>query len=155
MALINCPECGKEVSDKAIQCIHCGYPLQTNSVDNNVCNVNGVEYDLSFIKDYALNNDSITSKERELVIKQIQKLTNLRHPEKLYCEVMVNKKIPKVYTGQTIQKQSNNVLRCPNCKSTDIKKITTSNRMTSIALVGIASGKIGKQYECKNCKYKW
>ena len=27
MALIKCPECGKEVSDKAAQCIHCGYPL--------------------------------------------------------------------------------------------------------------------------------
>lgn len=27
MALIKCPECGKEVSDKAIACIHCGYPL--------------------------------------------------------------------------------------------------------------------------------
>ena len=28
MALINCPECGKEVSDKANICIHCGFPLQ-------------------------------------------------------------------------------------------------------------------------------
>ena len=27
MALINCPECGKEISDKAKCCIHCGYPL--------------------------------------------------------------------------------------------------------------------------------
>ena len=27
MALIKCPECGKEVSDKASACIHCGYPL--------------------------------------------------------------------------------------------------------------------------------
>lgn len=27
MALIKCPECGNEVSDKAIACIHCGYPL--------------------------------------------------------------------------------------------------------------------------------
>ena len=27
MALIKCPECGQDVSDKAIQCIHCGYPL--------------------------------------------------------------------------------------------------------------------------------
>lgn len=34
MALIKCPECGKEVSDKATACIHCGYPL--NSMDNNV-----------------------------------------------------------------------------------------------------------------------
>ena len=27
MALIHCPECGKEISDKAPACIHCGYPL--------------------------------------------------------------------------------------------------------------------------------
>lgn len=25
--LIKCPECGKEVSDKSKNCIHCGYPL--------------------------------------------------------------------------------------------------------------------------------
>ena len=28
MALINCPECGKEVSDKATNCPNCGYPLE-------------------------------------------------------------------------------------------------------------------------------
>lgn len=27
MALVICPECGKEVSDKAVSCIHCGCPL--------------------------------------------------------------------------------------------------------------------------------
>lgn len=27
MALIKCPECGKEVSDRADKCINCGYPL--------------------------------------------------------------------------------------------------------------------------------
>ena len=27
MALIKCPECGKEISDKAQSCIHCGCPL--------------------------------------------------------------------------------------------------------------------------------
>ena len=30
MALIKCPECGKEVSDKASSCINCGFPLDTN-----------------------------------------------------------------------------------------------------------------------------
>lgn len=30
MALINCPECNKEVSDKAENCIHCGYPLKAH-----------------------------------------------------------------------------------------------------------------------------
>lgn len=28
MALIECPECGGKVLDKAPACIHCGYPLQ-------------------------------------------------------------------------------------------------------------------------------
>ena len=27
MALIKCPECGREISDQAPACIHCGYPL--------------------------------------------------------------------------------------------------------------------------------
>lgn len=26
--LINCPECGKEMSSEAKQCIHCGFPIQ-------------------------------------------------------------------------------------------------------------------------------
>lgn len=28
MALITCPECGKEISDKSSACIHCGYPIE-------------------------------------------------------------------------------------------------------------------------------
>lgn len=28
MALIKCPECGKEISDAADKCVHCGYPLK-------------------------------------------------------------------------------------------------------------------------------
>lgn len=27
MALLNCPECGKEISDKAESCPNCGYPI--------------------------------------------------------------------------------------------------------------------------------
>lgn len=29
MALIKCPDCGQEISDKAFSCIHCGYSLST------------------------------------------------------------------------------------------------------------------------------
>lgn len=28
MAMINCPECNKDVSDKALVCTHCGYQLK-------------------------------------------------------------------------------------------------------------------------------
>ena len=35
MALINCPECGKEISDKSVACPHCGFPIESESITNN------------------------------------------------------------------------------------------------------------------------
>lgn len=44
---------------------------------------------------------------------------------------------------------------CPICGSHNTECISTLNRTVSIATVGLASSKIGKQYQCKNCKHKW
>ncbi len=45
---------------------------------------------------------------------------------------------------------------CPICGSKNhVKRISTLNRSVSIATVGLASSKIGKQYECTHCKHKW
>lgn len=33
--LINCPECGREISDQSTQCIHCGFPLNRQSADSS------------------------------------------------------------------------------------------------------------------------
>ena len=41
MALINCPECEKEVSDKAATCINCGFPL--SSVESQVNNISSIQ----------------------------------------------------------------------------------------------------------------
>ena len=35
MALIKCRECGKEISDTADRCIHCGYSLKSNYANNS------------------------------------------------------------------------------------------------------------------------
>ena len=34
MALIHCPECDKEISDKVKACPFCGYPFETEDKDN-------------------------------------------------------------------------------------------------------------------------
>ena len=36
MALINCPECGKEISDQARNCINCGYPINVKQSTNKM-----------------------------------------------------------------------------------------------------------------------
>ena len=43
MSLIKCPECGKEVSDKASACINCGCPLQAQQKVDTVYNSPKVE----------------------------------------------------------------------------------------------------------------
>lgn len=50
MALITCPECGKEVSDKAKMCPNCGYPINDPTVpdvEHNICVFKGQRYDLT------------------------------------------------------------------------------------------------------------
>ena len=37
MALIKCPDCGKEISDRAANCIHCGCPI--GSAQNGVLRI--------------------------------------------------------------------------------------------------------------------
>lgn len=51
--------------------------------------------------------------------------------------------------------QNSNKLKCPVCGDTNIERITTMDRSFSVAMVGLASGKIGKQYKCKKCKHMW
>ena len=36
MALINCPECAKQISDKAGSCPHCGHPMHCTSWGNGI-----------------------------------------------------------------------------------------------------------------------
>lgn len=48
-----------------------------------------------------------------------------------------------------------NVPKCPTCGSTNVRHISALNRAASVGIFGIFSGKIGKNYECLNCKAKW
>lgn len=73
MALIKCPECNKEVSDKAEICVHCGYPIskwikEENSDSsqsnedikddnpNNIYLYREKEYNLTELVDYIKEN---------------------------------------------------------------------------------------------------
>ena len=63
MAIIKCPECGKEISDDATVCIHCGYPIQKQTENSTT------KYYSVILQDCGLN--------KLAVIKYIRELTNL------------------------------------------------------------------------------
>lgn len=68
MALINCPECGKEVSDKAGACPNCGYPIQLTD-SNPICekNINPIVVTMGYMR------KTIESTENEVVLTSMLK----------------------------------------------------------------------------------
>ena len=53
------------------------------------------------------------------------------------------------------QEREDNRPHCPTCGSTNIKKITGTERAASVIGLGIFSKKINKSYKCKHCGYTW
>ncbi len=56
---------------------------------------------------------------------------------------------------QSEQDKEANKPQCPTCHSYNVRPISGLNRAGSIFAWGLFSSKIGKTYECLNCKYKW
>lgn len=59
MALIKCPECGKEISDKARSCPGCGYPINEGILDSSI------------LKSEEANNDTPAGNNKESITDQI------------------------------------------------------------------------------------
>lgn len=139
MALIKCPECGKEVSSKAEICINCGYPIQKEMPINNeppkfdylkkcpVCNNNN----------YSYNNETgfITCNICGMVVAE-NKNVHEKHIEK--C-AKIKKELDNL-----------NKPKCPKCGSISI---TAGQRGYSLFSGFIGSGKTVNR--CSNCGHKW
>lgn len=67
------------------------------------------------------------------------------------CDLILAKEIVLKY--HPTEKKQDTTPRCPHCKSTNIAKIGTGERIGSIAVMGIFSKKINKSFKCKNCGY--
>lgn len=50
-----------------------------------------------------------------------------------------------------------NIPKCPTCGSTNIRKITATEKAAGVVIFGLFSNKRKYQFECQNpkCKYKW
>ena len=58
------------------------------------------------------------------------------------------------YAKQNAQKFSTGP-KCPTCGSTNIRKISTGERMVSVGILGLFSKKINKSFKCNSCGYTW
>ena len=185
MALVTCPECGREnVSDSAESCPDCGYGIKSHfekvrseqrKKEIHELKLQNVEmpdapkkmnaaYGLAIFGGIgALGGFAISPTMGLLMLafafwmcyeglkqydKELEKYNLAKSDFEKYKQEVVH---------QEEQLALNEALkpRCPQCNSTNIQKISTTDRAVSVAMVGVASGKIGKQYKCKNCKHMW
>jgi len=76
MAIIKCPECGKEISDKADRCISCGYPIQQFLAERDI---NSQKQDNimseSFEDTDGSSNDDLQNIQQKVMEKYNKKIT--------------------------------------------------------------------------------
>ncbi len=144
MALIECPECKREISDKSEACIHCGYPMSKMNVQREsetVAIVNGIAVDLKPIIKLLLNDSKIAAI-RLLVEKSGLGLADA----KKYVESI---NLSNVKNDASFHTASNQV-SCPKCGST---QISTINRGYSLLWGFLGSG--SPMNVCQQCGYKF
>ena len=103
MALIKCPECGKEISDKAVSCPSCGFPMENYVIDNTgsdvfetqeKCFLNNEPYELHITN----HNEEILFKYEILTINHITDnienftLSHLAFPMNIEIYMIINHK---------------------------------------------------------------
>lgn len=137
-----CPKCGDiTCSQKGENCDYCNEPYIVTDYEY-ILNDGGrgvtkrKEIFEKYVKPNPLFDEELYNK-RMGVEKALQEATSNR----LYMEKQLAQKV--------------NVPRCPTCGSTNVRRISTLDRAVSVGILGIFSGKIGKNYECLNCKAKW
>ena len=180
MALIKCPECGGQVSDKAPACIHCGCPLTNRPSEWNGRNVEPINIfinslnngELSLFVNFCEYIEDIAKSSSDPTKKNIKNQLSDSQNSKFYefmGELAFKYKLSNHDTGKfiiqylrsqniaetpTIQSQPTpqptNQLRCPKCGSTSI---TTEERGYDIMWGFLGSSR--KKNLCQKCGYNW
>lgn len=79
------------------------------------------------------------------LIKQ-EDIVKIKHPE-------LSKR--EYHVIGTISDPTKPTPQCPTCSSTNIKKISGTSKVVSVAMFGLLSQKVKKQFHCNNCGYEW
>lgn len=144
MALITCPECGKEISDQSPNCIHCGYPL-SRGTEKTVCVIDGLPVDFTEMLD-VYHNRSRTQSVRYFneLMEQIEKALGKDREKQLRVYLLhqitdTGTVPPEVHRASIPPQNSKDALtigelwgeldasgplHCPKCGSDDVGRLT-------------------------------
>lgn len=151
MSLIICSECGKEISDKASACIHCGCPIEKIKKPNT-----SKKYVYICESELCLSNPFKEFDEyKGNVVICHDCGGQLEYYETMVVDndtdLVIEKYEEKSYKSEQSAKNQN-IPHCPICNSPDLSKISSVKKATKIGLFGIfGAGDVGKTWKCNNC----
>ena len=158
MSLIQCPECGKTVSNRAQACIHCGFPILSISSEYSSPNVKCLidigyykkEFDFSDlineISSYGDISQNDKSKLTHKLFCMVGGILNSNDCETLINQIIVSHEVPRYFA----RSQNSNASSCPKCGSTSI---TTGARGVNFTFGLIGAAKTVNR--CGRCGYTW
>lgn len=156
--LIQCPECHRQISDKAQFCPQCGYTIGKDKI-NKVCTINNIQYNLDEAFNFSKNGKY---KESFIVIRNITQLS-IKNCLNILEYIKVLDAIPEEYIIKDYSKEEEKDAAtiifsmkddkakiasskiCPKCGSTEF---TPLRRKWSL-LAGFATNKI--DMVCSKC----
>ena len=165
MALINCPECNKEISDRATSCPHCGYPISSAPLKQSGLydvvykglvdrkeEVKAIGLLMKFVPTLKLSSGNAIINNPPYVIRagvskeEAEQIQRAFLPVNGIVDVVPSTKDPSVAAATTEM----NTLVCPRCNST---AITIGQRGYSLIWGFIGSSKTKNR--CGKCGYAW
>lgn len=160
MALIQCPECGREISNQAVACIHCGFPIKIEKKEiekkENVCIINKREYDFTSLRDQILFKEPPERKNySDMAMDLADDIDGLNWSGAIHliAEIKETGKVPEIFDAEKYlikPKKDDGKLHCPKCNSTNV---TTGSRGYSIVWGFVGSSKTVNR--CGKCGHKW
>lgn len=96
----------------------------------------------------------LSSTQKETVIKNTLSLSDETY-ELIQEAWRNNKKNVKPMSRPVQTNYQQNTIKCPNCQSTDVQKLSTVSKVVGVGLLGLASKTVGKTYKCNKCGYYW
>lgn len=158
-----CPQCG-EIDGSCkdnydcphAKCIRCGCDMIPTEYKVSIIYkmLEGRPSDYDKFKEelrekYTLNNDLFNAEKYQSVLKYEQE----RRDKHIVATDEDYEKEKLKQNQENLRKQ--NSPKCPTCGSANIKKISTSKKISGGLMFGLFSINVRKTFECLNCKYKW
>lgn len=110
--------------------------------------------DIAFIKELCTFKKYQKTPSDPNTIKELEKLLKI----KKVSQELAQERLAKSREVEAAKKKQQYKLdhpKCPTCGGTNTRRITTTSRAVSITATGLASRKLGKTFECLDCKYTW